>query len=128
MKRLFTLAFLFLWLVNNTFAAPLIFKGRRVITDNNTHQFVDLVQVDVSKYKTIRVGVKYEKPKEVPRLPVSIRITGIEEGETIFIDSFFVGKDSPSETNSKTFDNLPNKIMIQGDQDGAYTIYVWGIQ
>lgn len=106
----------------NSFALPVVFKTTKEIKNINGSELAELVTVDVSKYKSARVGVVLVSGQLAERGNI-IQIIGVEEADQFGLAGFFIGGDNKS--GSTLIENPPSKIKVMVKESGTYRIYVW---
>src|SRR5215213_3195293 len=105
--------------VQNLFASTLIFKGAKVVADASASNFVEVVRLNVSKYKAIRIALVRRNliTREVEETR-GFRLYGIEDDENVFLNYY--------EGYSAVIEAPPAEIKISVADKGNYKIYIWG--
>lgn len=115
---------LILTLFAYVFSAPLIFKTTKNI---ETAEKTDILELDTSKYKQIRIGITYKSQrKEQPKDFDSMEIYAVEEIEEMYLAGISVYRGDHN--FSVAIDVPPEKIRIKVKGQGLYRIFVWGLQ
>lgn len=119
MKQLSAFILILLFTINS-FGSSLMLKTTKELQQNG-----ELLTVDISKYKKVRIGVLLVSTPESknPYEQNTVRIYGIEAEDLIFTQQISVDKDSPS--NSILLDIPPPKIKLTASKAGTYKIFIW---
>lgn len=110
MLKLIALSLSTLLFVQTVFGSPLVFKSK---VEVKTQDITELCIFDSSKYKQIRVAVKFESAESSIG---EITLYSVENGEEVFLAN-----------NSYNFliETPPTKIKVKTKGVGTYKIFIW---
>ena len=121
MRKIPFLVFVFVLLVNSSFAAPLVLKITKEVSAGG-----EIVRFDVSKYKKILVGAMFVsddvKVKE-DRDDKDVKFFAIEENDLFYMGNFVIYKSFPA--RAVPIEILPSKLSFVAEKAGTYKIYIW---
>ena len=104
--------FFALILAANCFGSPLIYKA--------TKESGELVNLDTSKYKQLRIFIKREASENSPNFYLNFYCFD-EKEEIIFLSS-----GATYDYYSTIIDTPPDKLKIKAIGQGKYKIFIWG--